>query len=425
MTPGAEATIREMRSDWNQRARENAFYYTGFAGWEQSLETFMASGLPHVRTIETEISRLPQENAGNFAGLEIGCGPGRLMAAMRRHFRELHGVDVSEEMIGLARQILQDAPNVHLHANSGTDLRIFQGDSFDFVYSYAVFQHIPSKDIVIEYLRETRRVLKPGGVFRAQFDSLQEGAPANTWSGCSFTAAEIADFADANGFALLAISGEGSHYLWVTMRKIDRPSSEVRRELTLLAVSSPDGAPSVPQRGNGSAVSLWIAGATETDSLTDFAIRFRDRYQPGCYLSAIGPGGGCFINALVPKNIDPGPAQVTLTYRGKAIGEREIEVIHVPRAPRILSITDSVDKLLDSRIVCGRFRAVLEDVADPREISFYFGNLEAPLLDAQSVDPVFDQYCFTAAVPGEIQKGSYGMRIVVSGVELAATVEIG
>jgi SAM-dependent methyltransferase len=424
MTPGNEAAIREMRSDWNRRARENAFYYTGFAGWEQSLETFLASGYPHVRTIESEISRLPQENAGNFAALEIGCGPGRLMAAMRRHFRELHGVDVSEEMIGLARQILQDAPNVHLHVNSGTDLRMFPGDCFDFVYSYAVFQHIPSKEVVLEYLRETRRVLKPGGVFRAQFDSLQESAPANTWSGCSFSAAEIADFADANGFALLAMTGEGSHYLWVTMRKIERPSSEIHRELALLAVSSPDGAPSVPQRGPGAAVSLWIAGATEADSLTDFTIAFKGRSQPGCYLSPIGPGRGCFINVLVPKNIEPGPARVTLTYRGKAIGEREIEVIQVPRTPRILSITDSVDKLMDSRIVCGRFRAVLEDVTDPRDVCFYIGDLEAPLLDAQSVDPVFDQYCFTAAVPGEIQKGSYGMRIVVSGLELAATVEI-
>jgi hypothetical protein len=424
MTPGDQAAIQQMRSDWNARARENAFYYAGFAGWEQSLETFMASGLPHVRTIESEISRLPAENAGNFVGLEIGCGPGRLMAAMRGHFRELHGVDVSDEMTGLARQILQDAPNVHLHVNSGTDLRIFQRDCFDFVYSYAVFQHIPSKEVVYEYLRETRRVLKPGGIFRAQFDSLQEGSSTNTWSGCSFTAAEIVDFADANGFALLAMTGEGSHYLWVTMRKIDRPSSDIHRGLELLAVSSPDGAPRVPQRGYGSAVSIWIAGATEADSLTDFTIAFNDRPHPGCYLSPIGPGGGCFINALVPRNIEPGPARVTLTYREKAIGEREIEIIHVPRMPRILSITDSVDKLMDSRIVCGRFRAALEDVTDPRDVSFYINDLEAPLLDAQSVDPVFDQYCFTAAVPGEIQKESCALRIVVSGVELAATVEI-
>jgi hypothetical protein len=49
---------------------------------------------------------------------------------------------------------------------------------------------------------------------------------------------------------------------------------------------------------------------------------------------------------------------------------------------------------MDSRIACGRFRAVLEDVTDPGDVCFYIGDLEAPILHAQSVDPVLDQHCF-------------------------------
>jgi ubiquinone/menaquinone biosynthesis C-methylase UbiE len=34
----------------------------------------------------------------------------------------------------------------------------FADESFDFVYSYAVFQHIPSRDVVMSILREAKRV---------------------------------------------------------------------------------------------------------------------------------------------------------------------------------------------------------------------------------------------------------------------------
>ncbi len=42
----------------------------------------------------------------------------------------------------------------------------FEPESFDFVYSFAVFQHLENPQAVIE---EMRRVLKPGGIFYADF----------------------------------------------------------------------------------------------------------------------------------------------------------------------------------------------------------------------------------------------------------------
>ena len=70
-------------------------------------------------------------------------------------------------MIRLARERLPDIPHAHFHANNGAACSQFADESFDFVYSYAVFQHIPSRDVVLEYMREIRRVLKPGGIFQA------------------------------------------------------------------------------------------------------------------------------------------------------------------------------------------------------------------------------------------------------------------
>jgi SAM-dependent methyltransferase len=77
---------------------------------------------------------------------------------------------------------------------------MFADNSFDFVYSYIVFQHIPNRDVVLNYLSEARRVLKPGGILRCQLrgtpplDSEMEGAPT-TWTGCHVSGEEVTAFA--------------------------------------------------------------------------------------------------------------------------------------------------------------------------------------------------------------------------------------
>ena len=43
-------------------------------------------------------------NRRALRALEIGCGPGRLMKPLSRNFGEIHGVDVSDEMVRLARE---------------------------------------------------------------------------------------------------------------------------------------------------------------------------------------------------------------------------------------------------------------------------------------------------------------------------------
>ena len=162
-----------MRADWNQRAREDAHYYVAFGGLDQSEEEFLATAADVLRSIEGQLKRLPAKaNRRTYRALEIGCGPGRLVKPLSRHFGEIHGVDVADEMIRLARERLSDIPHAHFHATDGASLPQFADESFDFIYSYAVFQHIPSRDVVLEYMREIRRLLKPGGVFHGQFNGV-------------------------------------------------------------------------------------------------------------------------------------------------------------------------------------------------------------------------------------------------------------
>src|SRR5207247_10201519 len=140
-----ESEVAEQRrADWNRRAREDARYYGACGRRGQQDEEFFASAGDVVRLLEDELKRLPRHITPRARrGLEVGCGPGRLMRPMTRNFGELHGVDVSDEMIRLAEERFRGASGMHLHATNGSDLAPLSADYFDFVYSYAVFRHVP------------------------------------------------------------------------------------------------------------------------------------------------------------------------------------------------------------------------------------------------------------------------------------------
>src|SRR5207248_4885347 len=199
---------QQMRADWNKRAVEDAYYYVAFGRRGQDDREFFDSAADVVHALESELKRLPPGDRRSQRALEIGCGPGRLMRPMSWNFGEIHGVDVSDEMIRLAAKKLKGTPNAFPRATDGTDLSCYADEFFDFVYSYAVFQHIPSAEVVFSYLRETVRVLKPGGVARLQINGLPKTARAyTTWEGVRISGAEIHAFTREHGVRLLSLTG--------------------------------------------------------------------------------------------------------------------------------------------------------------------------------------------------------------------------
>ena len=118
------------------------------------------------------------------------------MRPMSRHFGEIHGVDVSDEMVAQARRKLaRYSARPSCTTPAAATSRSSPPDHFDFVYSYAVFQHIPSAEVVFSYLRETVRVLKPGGFARLQINGPSRiRAPYTTWEGVRICADEIRAF---------------------------------------------------------------------------------------------------------------------------------------------------------------------------------------------------------------------------------------
>src|SRR5579883_3378433 len=253
-----EDTLERMRADWNRRAAEDAHYYVAFGRRKQDEEEFFATARDVVRGLTAELPRL----AARDAALEIGCGPGRLMRPMARYFGEIHGVDVSDEMIRLARERLRDIPHAHPQRASGSDLAAFPEARFNFVYSYAVFQHIPSREVVFQYLREAWRVLKPGGVLRCQLNGLPATAKQyDTWSGVRIAPEEVRSFAREQGFQLLALEDIWTQYMWVTMRKPVVQAHGLRAgDPAIRNISNAlTGEPAVPNSGPSAAISIFVS----------------------------------------------------------------------------------------------------------------------------------------------------------------------
>jgi len=419
--------LDRMRAEWNRRAAKDAHFYAAFSRQNQADEDFLASAAEVMPMFEREFPRLPLKPAPERRALEIGCGPGRLMIPMSRHFGEVHGVDVSDEMAALARQRLRDVPNAEAHVTSGADLGMFANDYFDFIYSYTVFQHIPSRDIVLNYLREAQRVLKPGGVLCCQLRGMpplptEMSRESETWTGCHFSAGEIAQFAGERAFPLVDISGLDTQYMWTTFRKPLASAEPCELERVLVkAVTATSGPESrVPARGRDAAVSVWMDRMPDCASLADCAVWFGDREQLGCYLSPVSEKGGCQLDARLPDGLAQGEYEVRLKVRGQpvATSQRVTVMAAPPWNPRVLAVTDGIDLTCRYRVESGTAKVVIEDVPQPARVSFTVGGRPAGWLTHECRDSITSTYEFTFHLAHKTPRGRQLLKVRVDDREL-------
>jgi len=219
-----EQQLEKMRLDWDARARENARHYVATGRTDWSDEDFFASGEQAIsEDILTDMTNICQgKDPSAMRIIEIGCGAGRLTRAFSKVFGEVHAVDVSGEMIEQARRALADRPNAHVYQNNGCDLTVLPELEFDFAYSAIVFQHIPSREIIENYVREVHRLLRPGALFKfwVQGDTRAASTPDDTWIGAAFSDADATAMALRCGFEPRYRHGAGNQYfiLWFFKR---------------------------------------------------------------------------------------------------------------------------------------------------------------------------------------------------------------
>ena len=220
-----DSVVEWMRRDWDERAATDPEYHVYTRDLTADEADFDQAGRVNYRQIVRPY--LPILLNGRPAKtcriVEIGCGVGRMTRWFAEDFLEVHGVDISAEMIRRARLRLAESPNVVLHLGSGRDLSGLPDETFDLAFSYIVFQHIPSRAVIENYVREAARVLRPGGFFKFQLQGDQSPAyrrqKRDTWMGETFSLTEAAEMLEGAGFSLIASDGVGTQYFLLTARR--------------------------------------------------------------------------------------------------------------------------------------------------------------------------------------------------------------
>ncbi|HEY0558395.1 MAG TPA: class I SAM-dependent methyltransferase [Thermoanaerobaculia bacterium] len=139
--------------------------------------------------------------------LEIGCGIGRMQAALSPHVAEAHGIDISPKMIEVSRRRCTGLPNVSFAVTSGRDLADFPAERFDLVYAVDSFPYVHQAGpaIVEAHFHEAARVLRDGGEFVILHFSYRDTTEADR--------AEVRKLSRAAGF-IVVMNGAQPFKVW-------------------------------------------------------------------------------------------------------------------------------------------------------------------------------------------------------------------
>lgn len=169
----SENDIRDIKDYWENHARRDPLWAIlsdpAKKGGKWGLAEFFETGR---REISILLYRLDSLNISFNRGraLDFGCGIGRLTQALASDIESVAGVDISETMIRLADKLNRFPNKVRYHVNAESHLKIFPDDSFDFIYTNIVLQHIEPR-FSLSYLEEFLRILRPQGLLIFQLPS--------------------------------------------------------------------------------------------------------------------------------------------------------------------------------------------------------------------------------------------------------------
>jgi SAM-dependent methyltransferase len=233
-----------MRDFWDSAAKTNAAWYvdTTVAYDAPDMAAFFADGR---KIVGSALSGSPVAPPGQDLAVEIGSGLGRNCVALAEHFARVVGVDIAPEMIRQSGELVDNA-RVAFELCDGADLSAIATASADFVLSFTVFQHIPEVGVIEAYLRETGRILRPGGVAAFQWNNLmsQRRWRVRRWAlstlqrtglrreahrrnavqflGTTVGVSRIVATLEAAGMDVVRTEGEGTLFCWAWAVKRDQ-----------------------------------------------------------------------------------------------------------------------------------------------------------------------------------------------------------
>ena len=165
--------LERLRSTWRVLGEEDPLWAIlsrpDKRGNRWNIDEFFKSGETEIAGIENYCASLNRPEERNVA-LDFGCGVGRLTRALSTRYANVIGVDISSSMIGRAKELHADLPNVRFVENVQPDLRFVDDASIDFIYSVITLHHMPAA-LQRNYIAEFMRVLSPRGLATFQIAS--------------------------------------------------------------------------------------------------------------------------------------------------------------------------------------------------------------------------------------------------------------
>ncbi len=135
------------------------------AFWNNLAEKYAARPVQDPSAFDRKIAVVRALLRPDHTVLNIGCGTGSLSLRLAESGADLHGVDVSSEMVRIAREktAAQGAENVTFHVSPFDDsFTEFADGSLDVALAFSILHLVPDLD---DALARIFRLLKPGGSF--------------------------------------------------------------------------------------------------------------------------------------------------------------------------------------------------------------------------------------------------------------------
>jgi SAM-dependent methyltransferase len=418
------AVVDCMRDDWNRWAREDARFFIACVRRAERSEDFAAGASEVVRRIRRDIDWLPLSRPRRERRfLEIGCGIGRLMRPLASDCGEIHGVDISDEMVRLGRDQLCDLPHAQLHVTAGSDLDAFADRSCDFLYSFAVMQHLPDVALFWRYWREVLRVLRPEGVLALHFNSTQDGRTEfDSWAGITVPADAVLSSAAASGLRIRSLEGAGTQYTWLTAQKpADLTMLPVPRRLALERIERGDGEPTLVAGGPLGHAAVFVRGLRmEYADLVGLSGRLGGRPASVSYIAPVLRNGARQVNLTVPPDCPEGAVVLQLLWRGYSLTEARSVLItrYRPPKPAVGSVTDGVELALSGRIRCGWAKAWVTDLTSPTALRATIGGWAVPEMQLYCEDPAAHRYQINLRLPEDLPVGPHRLEMAVGDLSL-------
>lgn len=140
--------------------------------WNDLAETYAAKPVdnPEAFDRKTEVTRALVQPG--HAVLDVGCGTGSFCLRLAPTGAAVHGLDLSDEMIRIARTKAEGTDNVHFHVGPFDEtFDAFGPGSLDGLFAYSLLHLVPDRTAA---LRRAFELLRPGGYFVASTVCLGE-----------------------------------------------------------------------------------------------------------------------------------------------------------------------------------------------------------------------------------------------------------